>query len=211
MNKRILSVLFLFLSTTLFWSQETKDNSDVIQLSIETSEKPIRILEKQEIPNNQLIKNELNSISDYNFMYQYYKTIESSLNRNRKTGKLGNKKIDGLKSGYFEYKCHLSGWNKVTITMKYYNYCDYDFIVNGETTVKVNWSANGSMSGEIRASGPAEGTIKYNLIINNGIESEGYYMVAREQNGYDLRVPSELVLAFADREIQLDEKCTAKK
>lgn len=176
------------------------------------AEKPVLIINtadsKDPLPPSSLTTTELDDIS---FIYHYYKTIESSLNRNRRVGKLGRKEIDGLKQGTFYYRCKLSGWNEVTITMTYNNYSDFNFILNGTTTVVCNWKANGAMTGTILASGPAAGEFNYNLIIEEGMETGGHYMVDRPENPFKLQVPISVILAFADRDIELDEKCSAEK
>lgn len=176
---------------------------------LEKDAKPVVILEE---PGDRCCPNTENCFEDdYHFMLRYYKTIESSLNRNEKTGKLGKNTIDGKRSGTFSYCCKLNGWNKVIITMIYNDYCDEDFIINGTTIVEVNWMASGTMNGIIYADGPAKAIVEYNLIINESIESDGYYLLCRPENDYIAQVPASVVLKFANRLIELDGNCTAAK
>lgn len=145
---------------------------------------------------------------DFDFIYRYYKTVESSLNRNKKVGKLGRREIDGLKSGTFYYHCKLAGWNRVLISMVYTNYCDFDFVINGICSLEVNWKACGVMKGKIFADGPAKGVVDYDLIINEGIENEGFYYLKQSSSQHISKIPAMLVLGFANRDIELDENVT---
>lgn len=168
-------------------------------------DKPIRFFDSETAVHQAAT---VDNINDFRFIYQYYKTIESSLNRNRKTGKLGKKSIEGLKSGFFHYRCRLTGWNKVTVTMVYEDYCDLDYIINGTVVVQTNWSADGFMTGTLYATGPTPAAVGYDLVITDGVESDGFYLVDRPQNTYAVQIPSAVLLSFAHRDIQLDDRCT---
>ena len=91
--------------------------------------------------------------------------------------------------------------------MKYVNYCDLDFTINGITTGIVDWKGSGTMSGQVQTVNPVKGLIEYNLIVTKGTESGGHYILERPENGYKTKIPSDLVLSFADRDIVLDERC----
>ena len=220
MSKRIFILkCFLLLSISVFAEEVNPPTSKRMQknrlTSIERSCKPIIILQVPHSKNSLESKNQEEKegedffTDDYQFMISYYKTIESSLNRNERTGKLGKNTIKGKKSGTFSYSCKLNGWNKVMITMIYNDYCDDDFIINGTTIVEVNWMASGKMSGIIYADGPCKAIVEYHLVINESVESGGHYLLCRPENDYIVQVPASTILEIANRSIVLDENCKA--
>lgn len=231
MKKSVILFLLILASTISLFGNVPIEN-DAIYISASPIQKPTRFFDvndyitpKEKSQKSEIIETsqsvevaQLNenpssvaTINDYDFIYAYYKTIESSLNRNRKTGKLGKKTIEGLKSGFFHYRSRLSGWNKVTVTMVYENYADFDYVLNGTTIVSVNWGADGIMKGTIYTDGPAKATIEYNLILENGIENSGSYLIDRPENDYKMSIPSSVIFGFADRDIEFDERCTAER
>lgn len=212
MKKYIKLLFLLFISTTLHGQHKPVAYVE----NINSSKKEIITLNS---PNAMGLKiaalsdlsKEVAITDDFDFIYRYYKTVESSLNRNRRVGKLGRKEIAGIKSGTFYYHCKLAGWNKVVISMIYTNYCDFDFTINGVCSLEVDWKASGVMKGKIFADGPSKGVVDYDLIINEGIENEGFYYLEQSSNNYITQIPAMLVLGFANRDIELDENVTITK
>ncbi|MBN2651052.1 MAG: hypothetical protein JXR63_01615 [Spirochaetales bacterium] len=142
------------------------------------------------------------TLSNSDFLMTYYRTVENSLNRNPKVGKLGTATIDGLKSGSFHYRGKL-GFFKVTIEMTYDNYCDFDVVVTGKSVVECSLAANGKMTGEMYVAGPVSGNIVLDLDLTKGLETGGYYYVTQDGK------PSEIfdysfVIDHANREFEIE-------
>jgi len=95
------------------------------------------------------------------------------------TGALGKEVKNGDISGQVAYNAHTSGLG-AEIFFDYARYRDFYLVLNGRYTIRVNTSANGTMTGRIEISSPVySGYVRYDLKITSGNAAGGYWYVSQ--------------------------------
>jgi hypothetical protein len=126
------------------------------------------------------------AITDYEFFDMVYAEEESAL---KQSDKINNQKtgtdIIYDKNGNGNCKVVVSGsLSSASVSITFTNYCDIFLILNGTQLSSIQnplSSANGTITGQLNATGVYSGYVKFNLGMSNAIVTSGTYTVS--QNG----------------------------
>lgn len=108
------------------------------------------------------------------------------MNKKSPLAKVGTETVKGKISGTIFYDVQIKGAGAV-VTLRYTNYCDEDgWIFDGEILTRSNMAQNGTFSGTIKVTCPAnsetyqisQAEISYdNVLLVKGMPGDGYYLV----------------------------------